>query len=88
MPAKKKSAATATTKRVPANETPAETFARLGAKRVTKTLNDLRLVSNLSRYAHTPEQGEKIINALREEVDLVEQRFTASPSAGKKAFTL
>lgn len=75
-------------KPVPANETPSEKFARLARKRVTKALNDLRLISNLSRYSHTPEQGEKIVGALNEAVSEIESRFAERKSADRPTFEI
>ena len=73
---------------VPKDETPSQKFARLARKRVTKVLNDLRLISNLSRYAHTPEQGAKIVAALTDAVAVVELRFSSAPQAEKPSFDL
>lgn len=73
---------------VPKDETPSQKFSRLARKRVTKVLNDIRLISNLSRYAHTPEQGEKIVAALTEAVAVVELRFQSAPQAEKPSFDI
>lgn len=56
-------------------ETKAEAFVRLAGKRVSKALNDLRIIKNLGKYPHTVEQTAKILLALRQAVDDVEYAF-------------
>tara|TARA_B100001175_G_C19476488_1_gene624631 strand:+ start:1274 stop:1489 length:216 start_codon:yes stop_codon:yes gene_type:complete len=58
-----------------------EKFIDLAEKRVNKTLNDLKLIRNLSNknsYEYTEEQSKKIIRALQQEIDLVKKSFQGS----------
>ncbi len=55
-----------------------EKFIELAEKRVNKTLNDLKLIRNLSNknsYDYTEVQSRKIIRALQQEVDLIKKSF-------------
>lgn len=71
------------------NETKAEKFVRLGVPRVTRAIKAIGAIGNLggSGYESTAEQQEKIIAALRAEVDKVEKRLAGNTSSGP-AFTL
>ena len=53
-------------------------FVALAEKRVTRALNDIRLIGNLSNrsnYKYTDEDARRICKALREAVDEVRARF-------------
>ena len=54
-------------------------FIELAEKRVNKTLNELKLIKNLSNknyYEYTDDQAKKIIRALQQEMDLIKKNFT------------
>jgi hypothetical protein len=54
-------------------------FIELAEKRVNKTLNELKLIKNLSNknyYEYTDDQAKKIIRALQQEMDLIKKSFT------------
>ena len=58
-----------------------EKFIELAEKRVNKTLNDLKLIRNLSNknsYDYTEEQTRKIIRALQQEMELLKKSFQGS----------
>ena len=73
---------------VDANETPEQKFRRLANKRVARTLNDLKLCANLGRYAHTPEQGQKILAVLANGYQSVADAFSKSEKNGKPTFEI
>ena len=53
-------------------------FIKLAEKRVSRTLNDLKLIRNLSNknyYEYSDEQSKKIIRALQQELDLLKKSF-------------
>ena len=53
-------------------------FVALAEKRVTRALNDIRLIGNLSNrsnYTYTDEDARKICKALRDAVEEVRNRF-------------
>lgn len=88
--AKKTSKKTAT-KKAATVETKAEKFARLGAMRTTKAINamrGLRKLSNRNNYEYSAEQIEKILNALKSEVEAVHKAFTTTGGEAKETFTL
>lgn len=61
-------------------------FVGLAEKRVTKALNDIRLIGNLSNrsnYSYTDEDARKIYKALRDAVEEVKNRFERK--GGEKA---
>ena len=61
-----------------------EKFINLAEKRVNKTLNDLKLIRNLSNkntYEYTDEQSKKIIRVLMQEIDLLKKSFQGSNNA-------
>ena len=75
----------------PANESKADKFRRLMNARMTATLDKIRLLSNLSNrasYEYTPEQVEKIMAALRNEIDWLEREFQPRAAETKKVFEL
>ena len=63
------------------NKTPRDKkskFIKLAEKRVSRTLNDLKLIRNLSNknyYEYSDEQSKKIIRALQQELDLLKKSF-------------
>ena len=69
-----------------ARELDREKFVALAEKRVTKALNDMRLIGNLSNrsnYAYTDDDARKIYKALRDAVEEVKSRFERT--GGEKA---
>lgn len=65
----------------------AERFIELGSKRTGKALKAIRQIGNLSNkgsYEYTEEQVQKIISALRAEVDAIESRFTKGKTAAEE----
>lgn len=70
--------------KAPENETPEQRFKRLAEVRVSNAIEKLRLVSNLATHAHTPEQAQKIIQAIDREVESVHNRFKANGSTDKE----
>lgn len=67
-------------------------FVELAGKRVTKALNDIRLIGNLSNrsnYDYTEEDVAKIFRALTDEVSACRKKFElASKKPGKPRFEL
>jgi transcription elongation GreA/GreB family factor len=56
----------------------ADKFRTLGEKRVTKVLNAIRRIGNLSRrstYAYTQAEIEQMFTTLRAELDAAEKKF-------------
>jgi hypothetical protein len=61
-----------------AREDDRKKFVLLAEKRMTRALNDIRLIGNLSNrsnYKYTEEDARKICKALRDAVDEVRARF-------------
>jgi ABC-type Fe3+-hydroxamate transport system substrate-binding protein len=61
-------------------------FVELAEKRVTRALNDIRLIGNLSNrsnYTYTDDDARKIYKALRDAVEEVRNRFERK--GGEKA---
>ena len=58
-------------------ETKEQRFQRLATKRTQAALQKIRLLGNLSgsSYSYTLEQAQKILDALRAEVDAVEAKL-------------
>lgn len=73
---------------VPDNETADQKFIRLANKRVSRALNDLKLIGNLARYSHSPEAAAKITNALAEAVEEVISHFGEKQGKAKTQFSL
>lgn len=71
----------------PENETKADKFRRLASKRVTKCLNALRQVGQLSGpgYESSPEQVEKIFTAIGNAANEAMQKFQNKGAAKAKA---
>lgn len=69
----------------------ADAFKRLGAMRVTKAINSMRglqKLANKNNYLYTPEQVEKIIDALKTEVEAVHNAFNTTGGDTKEGFSL
>lgn len=66
-------------------------FVELATKRVNRTLNDLRLIGNLSNraaYEFTDEDARKIVRALQRELDLLKTKFSGTGGASDADFSL
>lgn len=74
--------------KVASDETAEQRFVRLATKRTNKALNDIRLIGNLARYAHTMEQAEKILDAINAaNADLL-GKFSAVEKGTRSTFSL
>tara|TARA_B100000959_G_C14912461_1_gene595735 strand:- start:647 stop:880 length:234 start_codon:yes stop_codon:yes gene_type:complete len=65
-------------------------FIELAEKRVTRTMNDLKLVRNLTNrnyYEYSDDQAQKIVRALQQEMDILKKSFLGS-TAKKEVFRL
>jgi hypothetical protein len=65
-------------------------FKALGIKRVNKALADLRLIKKLSNrtlYAYSDHDVQKIISALQNEIEELQNAFTPSATKSKDRFT-
>ncbi len=59
-------------------ESPQERFVRIGTKRVNKIIGQLEILSNCSErktYAFTPEQVEKMFEAIEKSVQISKNSF-------------
>ena len=65
-------------------------FKRLATPRVTNAVKKIELIGNLSSsgYEYTPEEVEKIFNALQQTLDNTKARFSKSKKAETTEFTL
>lgn len=66
-------------------------FVQLANQRVTKALDQIRLVGNLSNraaYDFTDEDTKKIVKALQRAVDATKARFSETGSASDQVFNL
>lgn len=66
-------------------------FVDLAEKRVQKTLNDIRLIGNLSNksnYAYTDKDVKKIYNALKKAIDEMKVRFESQEGNKEESFKL
>lgn len=61
-----------------AGESKSDKFKRLASKRVVNAIQKIELIANLSAssYESTPEEVEKILNALQGSVDKVKAAFS------------
>ncbi len=75
-------------KPAPEGETKGERFTRLARSRVTKALNAIRTIGNLSgsEYESTDEQRDKLFAALRNAVDECEQKLYKVKASRKTEF--
>jgi hypothetical protein len=91
MASKKKGKAAATATTNSKAETKAQKFARLGAMRTIKAVNAMRglqKLSNRNNYEFSDAQVEKILGALKSEVEAVYNAFTKKGGEAKESFTL
>ena len=68
-----------------------ERFVDLAQNRVNKTINDIRLIGNLSNktnYSYTEEDVKKIYSALKTALDEMKVRFEIKGSEEKQIFKL
>ena len=68
-----------------------EKFIRLAEQRVNRSLNDLRLIGNLSNrnaYTFTDDDVKKIFKTLQKELDQARARFTDSENSSGGDFKL
>lgn len=66
-------------------------FIQLAEARVARTLNDMRLVGNLSNrsaYAYVDEDVRKIFRALQKELDAAKARFGGESNSRETEFRL
>jgi len=66
-------------------------FVQLTNQRVTKALEQIRLIGNLSNrsaYEFTDEDVKKIIRALQKAVDTAKARFSDTGGASDQSFSL
>lgn len=66
-------------------------FVQLANQRVTKALDQIRLVGNLSNraaYDYTEEDVRKIVKALQKAVDTAKGRFAENGSSSDHSFSL
>lgn len=66
-------------------------FVQLANQRVTKALDQIRLVGNLSNraaYDFTDEDTRKIVKALQRAVDATKARFSETGAASDQVFNL
>ncbi len=70
-------------------ESKQDKFKRLASKRVTNAIQKIELIGNLSgsSYDCTPEDAEKILNALQQALDGVKGKFSKKAPA-KQNFEL
>ena len=69
----------------------ASKFIELANKRVNRTLQNLRLISNLSNknnYEYSDNQAKKILRTLQKEIDIVKANFSNTGQTGKEEFKL
>ena len=68
-----------------------ERFVELAEKRVSRAMNDMRLIANLlnrSNYSYDKHDVQKIIRALEDQLKEVKQAFDANARKGKQEFKL
>ena len=66
-------------------------FVKLANQRVTKALDQIRLVGNLSNraaYDFNDEDTKKIVKVLQRAVDATKARFSETGSTAEQGFTL
>ena len=70
---------------------PRAKFVELANARVSRAINDIRLVGNLSNrknYEYTDDEARKILKVLEIEVDILKEKFRSKPAEPKKLFKL
>ena len=68
-----------------------EKFIRLAEQRVNRSLNDIRLIGNLSNrnaYSFTDEDVKKIFKAIQKELDQAKARFSDAENTSGGDFKL
>lgn len=72
------------------SEKPDDRFKRLAESRVNNVLRSIRILGNLSNttnYSYTPDQVQRIFNAVREQLELVEGKFeVGARNSGRSRF--
>ncbi len=66
-------------------------FVEITEKRVTRLLNDIRLIGNLSNrnnYEYTPDDVTKIFSAIESELKTSRKRFDVALASDEKSFKL
>ena len=66
-------------------------FIELAESRVNRTLNDIRLISNLSNrsaYEYDEEDAKRIFSTLRREIDTAELRFRGQSARQSSGFRI
>lgn len=66
-------------------------FVELAEKRVNRTIDDIRLIGNLSNrhnYTYSEEDARKIVAALEAELRLLKKRFLAETVDSRPSFKL
>lgn len=73
----------------PAIESPSDRFTRLATARVGAAIKRLRLIRNLSGsgYKSSPEQREKLLDALEDEVQALRRAFSDKVEKDAPTFT-
>ena len=70
---------------------PRAKFVELANARVSRAINDIRLVGNLSNrknYEYTDDEARKILKVLEIEIDILKEKFRSKPAEPKKLFKL
>lgn len=93
MAAAKKRSKKAPAKKAATNteETKAQKFSRLGSMRTTKAINAMRALqklSNRNNYEFTQEQSDKIVSALKKELESVHRAFNTTGGAVREEFSV
>jgi hypothetical protein len=68
-----------------------ERFVALAEKRVPRAIHELRLIGNLANthnYTYSPEDAQRIVGALEQELKLLKSRFAAGVLKGQPTFKL
>lgn len=68
-----------------------ERFVVLAEKRVPRAIHELRLIGNLANthnYTYTPEDAQRIVGAIEQELKLLKGRFAAGVLKGQPTFKL
>lgn len=68
-----------------------ERFVALAEKRVPRAIHELRLIGNLANthnYTYSPQDAQRIVVALEQELKLLKDRFSAGVLKSQPAFKL